>query len=183
MIEVYDLVTRQLDRGLDADGGATPPTRRLLRRCISKAASECEQLCPLVIVPGNVCNIHYGPQVPPGCERLAIFATHKTAMGVGFNGWPTRIKDMPEVPPAQFWYEMAKATTKGDADCAILLLAHRLGLTDKDAIETDIANAIKRGFTPVIVVLVGHKGNSACGAITTVVLPQTIATQMAGAVQ
>jgi hypothetical protein len=63
MIEVHDLVTRQLNRGLDADAGATKPTQRLLRHCILKAASACERLCPLVIEARG--NIHYGPQVRP----------------------------------------------------------------------------------------------------------------------
>jgi hypothetical protein len=110
MIEVYDLVTQQFDRGFDADRRMMAPMRRLLRRCVPIAASECERLFPLVIeAPGN---IRYGPQIPAGYERLAVFATHKAAMSVGFNGWPEPIEEGPQISPSQFWHEMAKATTR-----------------------------------------------------------------------
>jgi hypothetical protein len=134
----------------------------------------------VIEAPGN---IHYGLQVPAGYERLAVFATHKAAMSVGFNAWPEPIEEGPQISPAQFWHGMAKATTEGDADYSVVLLARRVSAAGKEAIEAKIADAIARGFTPAIVVLVGGKGDKACGLITMVALPRTIETQMAGLVQ
>ena len=177
---IYDAVTRGLIRCIEATPDGTPKTRQFLRRCAKVAGEECERLCPAMLeFCGDGVRSYYGPDVPVGYSRLAVFATPKIAMTVGFNEWPPLVDSLPQVQHALYWHEIAKAVRKADGALALMLLAHRAGAGGLAILESQSRALLTEGWTPTIIALAADRNGQACGAVTVMPLPRTLASQMA----
>ena len=162
------------------DGLADAAAKKRLPLCLPMLAEAIEDFCLLEVVAGRVV---YGPRATPPGSIVIAAATPRGAIVLHANTWPALdervVADFDRV---ELLTTLAAAIDSSayEADTIVTGLAAMLGKAGMAICGQDAARISGAGDTPVIALLVEHKGSSVTWLSTTVGMPPTVETQIAG---
>lgn len=188
MMEIYEMVTRQLDK-LISDSVASE-TSAALKSCIPPLAREVESLCPVAMgwKDGQL-HTAYGP-TGIGDYVAVILSTERSAVSLkiakdemvrAFADVRAAIEKHQTPTPSELWREISVAIAENDIQRALFFFCAR-SVDSEEVLWSEVDRIRSDGFTPILVGLSFHDeaNNTACGTITVLVLPSELEVQLGG---